>query len=138
MRAQSRRTTLSLLMIDVDHFKSFNDEFGHPAGDEVLRSLAHLLRSEMRESDSLFRYGGEEFAIVLPETTCKGAFVLAERFRRAVQRAPWPKRAVTISVGVAAIDSDTVSPRDLLQSADRALYSAKQTGRNRVTMASSS
>jgi diguanylate cyclase (GGDEF)-like protein len=137
MRAQSRLTTLSLLMIDVDNFKSFNDEFGHPAGDEVLRSLAHLLQSEMRNSDSLFRYGGEEFAIVLPETTLKGAFVLAERFRRAVQRAPWPKRAVTISVGVAATDSHTLSPRDLLQSADQALYSAKQTGRNRVTMAPS-
>ena len=136
MRAQSRRTTLSLLMIDVDRFKTFNDEFGHPAGDEVLRSVAHLLQAELRGSDSLFRYGGEEFAVVLPETTCKGAFVLAERFRRAVQRAPWPKRPITISVGVAAIDPDTVSPRDLLQSADQALYSAKQTGRNRVTMAS--
>jgi diguanylate cyclase (GGDEF)-like protein len=137
MRAQSRLTTLSLLMIDVDNFKSFNDEFGHPAGDEVLRSLAHLLQSEMRNSDSLFRYGGEEFAIVLPETTLKGAFVLAERFRRAVQRAPWPRRAITISVGVAATDSHTLSPRDLLQSADQALYSAKQMGRNRVTMAPS-
>lgn len=136
-RARARRTTLSLLMIDVDHFKSFNDDFGHPAGDEVLRSVAQLLQSEMRESDSLFRYGGEEFAVVLPETTCKGAFVLAERFRRTVQRAPWPKRAITISIGVAAIDADTGSPRDLLQSADQALYSAKQIGRNRVTMAPS-
>ncbi|KMO73361.1 GGDEF domain-containing protein [Mycolicibacterium chubuense] len=135
MRAKSRSTTLSLLMIDVDYFKSFNDDFGHPAGDEVLRSVAHLLQSEVRGSDTLFRYGGEEFAVILPETTCKGAFVLAERFRRAVQRAPWPKRAITISVGVAAIDADTVSPRDLLQSADQALYSAKQTGRNRATMA---
>jgi diguanylate cyclase (GGDEF)-like protein len=122
-------------MIDVDSFKSFNDHFGHPAGDEVLRSVAHLLQSEVRGSDTLFRYGGEEFAVILPETTCKGAFVLAERFRRAVQRAPWPRRAITISVGVAAIDADTVSPRDLLQSADQALYSAKQTGRNRATMA---
>lgn len=137
IRAQSRRTTLSLLMIDVDQFKSFNDEFGHPAGDEVLRSVAQLLQSEMRESDSLFRYGGEEFAVILPETTCKGAFVLAERFRRAVQRAPWPRRGISISAGVAAIDASTVSPRDLLQCADQALYSAKQTGRNRVTMAPS-
>lgn len=137
MRAQARRTTLSLLMIDIDRFKSFNDDFGHPAGDEVIRSVAHLLQSEMRVSDSLFRYGGEEFAVVLPETTSKGAFVLAERFRRAVQRTPWPKRAITISIGVAATETNTVSPRDLLQSADQALYSAKQTGRNRVTMAPS-
>lgn len=137
MRAQARHTTLSLLMIDIDRFKSFNDDFGHPAGDEVIRSVAHLLQSEMRVSDSLFRYGGEEFAVVLPETTSKGAFVLAERFRRAVQRTPWPKRAITISIGVAATETNTVSPRDLLQSADQALYSAKQTGRNRVTMAPS-
>ncbi|WP_221936891.1 sensor domain-containing diguanylate cyclase [Mycolicibacterium sp. 018/SC-01/001] len=137
MRAQARQTNLALLMIDVDNFKSFNDGFGHPAGDEVLRSLAQLLQSEMRETDSLFRYGGEEFAVVLPETTCKGAFVLAERFRRTVQRAPWPKRGITISIGVAATGPDIASPRDLLQCADEALYSAKQGGRNRVTMASS-
>jgi len=135
-RAQSRHTTVSLVMIDVDHFKSFNDDFGHPAGDEVLRAVAHLLQSELRVSDSLFRYGGEEFAVVLPETTCKGAFVLGERFRRAIQRAPWPKRPVSISIGVAATDADTVSPKDLLQAADRALYQAKQGGRNRVVMAS--
>jgi diguanylate cyclase (GGDEF)-like protein len=136
MRAQSRRTTVSLLMIDVDHFKGFNDAFGHPAGDEVLCAVAQLLQSELRDSDHLFRYGGEEFAVVLPETTCRGAFVLGERFRRAVQRAPWPKRAVTISVGVAATDGPT-TPTELLQAADRALYHAKQCGRNRVSMAPS-
>ncbi|WP_227999863.1 sensor domain-containing diguanylate cyclase [Mycolicibacterium sp. P1-5] len=137
MRAGNRGTVLSLIMIDVDHFKAFNDEFGHPTGDEVLRAVAHLLQSELRVSDSLFRYGGEEFAVVLPETTCKGAFVLGERFRRAVQRAPWPNRAVSISIGVAATDADTTSPKDLLHAADRALYQAKQSGRNRVVMASS-
>ncbi len=91
--------------------------------------VARLLQSELRVSDSLFRYGGEEFAVVLPpETTCKGAFVLGERFRRAVQRAPWPKRPISISIGVAATDADTTSPQDLLQAADRALYQAKQSG----------
>ncbi|WP_396930110.1 diguanylate cyclase [Mycolicibacterium sp.] len=136
MRAQSRGNTVSLVMIDVDHFKAFNDDFGHPAGDEVLRGVAHLLQSELRVSDSLFRYGGEEFAVVLPETTCKGAFVLGERFRRAIQRAPWPKRPISISIGVAATGGDVSTPSELLQAADRALYQAKQSGRNRVVMAS--
>ncbi|MCV7346787.1 sensor domain-containing diguanylate cyclase [Mycolicibacterium rhodesiae] len=136
MRAQSRHTTVSLIMIDVDTFKRYNDDFGHPAGDEVLRGVAHLLKSELRVSDHLFRYGGEEFAVILPDTTCKGAFVLGERFRRAVQRAPWPKRAISISLGVAATDSNTTTPKDLLNAADRALYQAKQNGRNRVIMAS--
>ncbi|APE18196.1 sensor domain-containing diguanylate cyclase [Mycolicibacterium pallens] len=136
MRAQSRGNTVSLVMIDVDHFKAFNDDFGHPAGDEVLRGVAHLLQSELRVSDSLFRYGGEEFAVVLPETTCKGAFVLGERFRRAIQRAPWPKRPISISIGVAAAGGDVSTPSELLQAADRALYQAKQSGRNRVVMAS--
>ena len=124
-------------MCDVDHFKRVNDRHGHHAGDQILRDIAAALDNSRRASDIAARYGGEEFAVVLPETTCKGAFVLAERFRRAVQRAPWPKRAITISAGVAAIDVDTGSPRDLLQAADQALYSAKQTGRNRVTMAPS-
>jgi diguanylate cyclase (GGDEF)-like protein len=136
MRAQTRGTTLSLIMIDVDLFKAFNDIHGHPAGDEVLRGVARLLQSELRVSDSLFRYGGEEFAVVLPETTCKGAFVLGERFRRAVQRAPWPKRPISISIGVAATDANITSPQDLLQAEDGALYQAKQSGRNRVVMAS--
>jgi diguanylate cyclase (GGDEF)-like protein len=135
MRAQSRRTTVSLLMIDVDHFKQFNDDFGHPAGDEVLCAVAQLLTSELRSCDHLFRYGGEEFAVVLPDTTRKGAFVLGERFRRAVQRAPWPKRAITISIGVAATDGNPMSPTELLHAADQALYRAKQAGRNRVNMA---
>ncbi len=136
MRAQSRGNTVSLIMIDVDHFKAFNDDFGHPAGDEVLRGVAHMLQSELRVSDSLFRYGGEEFAVVLPETTCKGAFVLGERFRRAIQRAPWPKRPISISIGVAATGGEVTTPSELLQAADRALYQAKQSGRNRVVMAS--
>jgi diguanylate cyclase (GGDEF)-like protein len=133
VRARSRQTKLSLLMIDVDHFKGFNDTFGHPAGDEVLCAVAQLLQSELRDCDHLFRYGGEEFAVVMPDTTCKGAFVLGERFRRAVQRAPWPKRAVTISIGVAATDGNLTTPTELLQAADRALYHAKQNGRNRVS-----
>ena len=87
-RARGRMTSLAMLVIDVDHFKEINDVFGHAAGDETLRSVAQLLQSELRANDYLFRFGGDEFTVVLPDTTLRGAFVLAERFRRVVQRAP--------------------------------------------------
>lgn len=134
-RAERRGTSCSLLMIDIDHFKALNDTFGHTVGDESLRAVSHLLQSELRTGDMLFRYGGEEFAVILPGTTLKGALVIGERFRRTVQRAPWPKRAITVSIGAANVDADTKSPLDLLRAADRALYTAKQTGRNRVSAA---
>ena len=132
-RALSRQTSLALLMIDIDRFKDLNDQLGHPAGDETLRAVAQLLQSELRSGDELFRYGGEEFAVILPETTLRGAFVLAERFRRIVQRAPWKSRAVTVSIGAATIGEDTGTPTDLIRAGDRALYHAKQNGRNRVS-----
>lgn len=132
-RARLRRRSLSLLVIDIDHFKHFNDEFGHLVGDETLRSVAHLLHAESRNRDYLFRYGGEEFTVVLPDTTLKGAYVLAERFRRIVQRAPWKHRPVTVSIGVADLAEAMESPGELFAAADRALYHAKQSGRNRVS-----
>lgn len=132
-RAVSRRSSLALLMIDIDRFKNLNDTFGHPAGDEALRAVAQLLQTELRSNDRLFRYGGEEFSVLLPETTLKGAFVLGERFRRIVQRAPWKYGTVTVSIGAAALGEGIGSAGELVQAADRALYHAKQTGRNRVT-----
>lgn len=132
LRAKRRGTSLSLLMIDIDHFKELNDQFGHPVGDEILRAVAHILQSEMRAHDFLFRYGGEEFAVVLPETTLKGAYVLGERYRRAVQRAPWRHRPITVSIGAATTEETMESPADLLQACDAALYFAKRLGRNRV------
>jgi diguanylate cyclase (GGDEF)-like protein len=132
-RARNRRIPLSLLMIDIDHFKKLNDRFGHPVGDETLRSVAHILRAELRPQDFLFRYGGEEFAVILPETTLRGAMVLGERFRRGVQRAPWKNRSITVSIGAAVFDEAMEGPNDLLQAGDSALYHAKQAGRNRVS-----
>ncbi|WP_167098632.1 diguanylate cyclase [Mycobacterium sp. DL592] len=132
-RALSRRTSLALLMIDIDRFKDLNDQFGHPAGDETLRAVAQLLQAELRSNDQLFRYGGEEFAVILPETTMRGAFVLGERFRRIVQRAPWKNRAVTISIGAATLGEGIATPTELIRAGDRALYHAKQNGRNRVS-----
>lgn len=125
----------SLILLDVDHFKSFNDSFGHPAGDEVLRKVARLLAGSARATDFVARYGGEEFAVILPETDRGGAMALAERFRRAVAEHPWDLRQVSISVGVAVKNGAADSIRALLKSSDDALYQSKTMGRNRVHLA---
>jgi diguanylate cyclase (GGDEF)-like protein/PAS domain S-box-containing protein len=131
-RATRYEHPLSVVMLDVDHFKPFNDTFGHPAGDEVLRAVARTLKESARSSDVVARYGGEEFVIVLPDTDYAGAMVLAERFRRAVAGQPWDKRAVTVSVGVATLTPTTGSAEELVEEADQALYRSKEAGRNRV------
>ncbi len=128
---------LTLLMLDVDHFKSVNDRFGHHVGDQVLRVLAERCRATLRSIDLLGRYGGEEFVILLPGTTRQdAASVLAERIRQRVAEAPIATDAgavkVTVSLGVAEMDEATRHPDDLLKRADAALYEAKQKGRNRV------
>ncbi len=134
---QYRRATrhghpLSVVLMDVDHFKLFNDTFGHPAGDEVLKTVARTLRDTARTTDFVARYGGEEFVVILPDTDFGGAMVLAERFRRAVAAVPWDMRAVTVSVGVATLTATTTDAAGLLREADNALYESKRAGRNRV------
>jgi diguanylate cyclase (GGDEF)-like protein len=124
---------LSLAMVDLDHFKEYNDLFGHLEGDHALVSVASLLVSDLRAQDFLARYGGEEFVVVLPGTDLRGARVMGERFRRTIQRASWPNRPLTISVGVASLGDDTAAPKDLLRRADEALYRSKRAGRNRVS-----
>jgi diguanylate cyclase (GGDEF)-like protein len=127
---------LSLLVLDVDQFKSFNDAFGHPAGDEVLVRVAEVVRSCCRGPDVAARLGGEEFAVLLPGTDRAGAVTFAERVRRAVERGPWPLRPVTVSIGIATFDPGCrEAGRQLVEAADRALYRAKQAGRNRVVPA---
>ena len=127
---------LSLLMIDVDHFKRFNDRFGHPAGDNVLTRLVKLIGVALREHDLLARYGGEEFAVILPESGASAAEAVAERVRSAVADATWPLRAVTVSVGVAtALPKTTLELSSLVIAADEALYEAKGAGRNQVFVA---
>lgn len=123
---------LSVLMLDVDQFKSFNDTFGHPAGDAVLRAVADHLGDAIRGSDLIARYGGEEFAVLLPDTDHAGAVAVAERCRRAVAEGPWVRRAITVSVGAATLGPETPDAAALVQEADQALYRSKQTGRNRV------
>jgi diguanylate cyclase (GGDEF)-like protein len=125
---------VALAILDVDFFKRYNDTFGHPAGDAVLKQLAGLMKESCRNYDFPARVGGEEFAIILPGITRESALVIAERLRRSVQRAVWPNRQVTISVGVALAQPDDGAP-DLAERADIALYRSKRDGRNRVTMA---
>ncbi|MDI1263504.1 MAG: diguanylate cyclase [bacterium] len=128
----------SLLMIDIDHFKSFNDSFGHTTGDQVLRLVAATLKQNIRDQDLAARFGGEEFAIVLPDTPLAQAAALADRIRRAVMTRELKKRStgqvigrITISVGVAAWIADETSEA-LIERADKNLYAAKRGGRNRV------
>lgn len=130
---QARRydEPLSLLLLDVDHFKAYNDAHGHPAGDEVLKTVAHLLQQQARTTDLVARYGGEEFAVVLPHTPFLGATALAERFRAAVE-AGAGRGVVTVSVGVATLTPAAAGRSDLVAAADRALYNAKKNGRNCV------
>jgi diguanylate cyclase (GGDEF)-like protein len=125
---------LSLLMLDVDEFKHYNDTFGHPAGDEVLRVLAGLLRTSLREHDVVARYGGEEFALLLPATDGEVACAIAERLRVLIAGHAWTRRAVTASFGAATmLPDEPVEPAALLEWADEALYHSKRNGRNRVT-----
>jgi diguanylate cyclase (GGDEF)-like protein/PAS domain S-box-containing protein len=136
-RAVRKKSPLSLMLLDVDGFKSYNDDLGHLAGDDVLRGLAELLRTKARGTDIVSRFGGEEFAVILPDTEGDGALLLSERFREAIEAAAWPGRTVTASFGVATW-FPTSTPRDgyaLLADADRALYGSKGSGRNRVTHA---
>ncbi len=131
---------LSVLLIDVDHFKQINDEYGHLVGDSVLRQLAARCKGACRTEDVFARYGGEEFACLLRQTGKESAKVLAERIRRVVLESPFEYRGpgrslkfeASVSVGVAELEETTEAPKDLLEEADRKLYQAKQEGRNRV------
>lgn len=131
---------LSLVMIDVDHFKHVNDEYGHQCGDEVLRLIGALVRDSIRSVDLGARYGGEEFSVILPETDTEGANLFAERLRARVEETPirWDARAfpITISCGIATYIKGRPygSPEDLIETADKALYQAKSSGRNKVVV----
>ncbi len=129
---------LSILMIDIDHFKAVNDRWGHATGDRVLQNLASLCLTEKRDSDVIARVGGEEFIIMLPETTESAAMQFAERLRIQVRdSAPTifgEKISVTISIGIAGASIRTAGIETLLRQADQALYEAKHLGRDRVVV----
>lgn len=124
--------TLSYVMVDVDHFKSVNDKFGHAMGDKVLVDVAAALRAAVRESDVVCRMGGEEFCIVLPHTDLYPAWEAGERFRKIIANLKFDELVVTVSMGVSSASLGAESSEKLLEQADHALYAAKQSGRNRV------
>lgn len=121
---------LCLIMLDLDDFKSYNDTYGHIEGDALLRIVGKILTGHLRETDIVCRYGGEEFAVILPDITVDGARIVAEKIRKAIEEAPF-KRKVTVSLGVAAYTKG-LSPQDFVRRADQALYQAKYQGKNRV------
>jgi diguanylate cyclase (GGDEF)-like protein len=136
-RHQRQGHPLSLIMLDVDRFKQFNDTHGHQEGDRVLAEIARVLQDELRDVDTAARYGGEEFAIVAPSTSSSEARTLAERVRRSVERELAAER-ITVSLGVATSPGDGRSAAELIEAADGALYESKRAGRNRTTVSTSS
>jgi diguanylate cyclase (GGDEF)-like protein/PAS domain S-box-containing protein len=130
--ARRRKRELSVLLIDVDNFKTINDRFGHAAGDEVLRRLGTILRTTVRLPDLPARYGGEEFVVLLPESGEESAMGLARRVMQRVAAEDWDNEPLTISVGMAAMNESLESGYQLVELADEALYAAKRAGKNRV------
>ena len=133
---------LSLLMLDIDYFKNINDTHGHIAGDQVLKEIAHTLQSGIRTSDTLARFGGEEFVIILPETASVDAFELAQNLRKLIENTPVliennEPIPCSISVGIAQIEATINSLDELIRCADIAMYKAKESGRNKVSLYSS-
>jgi diguanylate cyclase len=136
--ANAKNEPLSLMMTDIDHFKNFNDSFGHLTGDQVLRLVAMSVKQNVKGRDTTARYGGEEFAIVLPNTVLRSAIVVADHIRRAVMTKELMKRStgehlgrVTVSIGVATLHKNE-TPQQLIERTDACLYAAKRHGRNRV------
>ncbi|PYQ01627.1 MAG: diguanylate cyclase, partial [Acidobacteria bacterium] len=139
-REDRQHGRLALVLLDIDHFKKLNDTFGHPAGDAVLRHTARVVEQHLRRGDQAARFGGEEFAIILPGTSEAGTVRLAERVRDAVEKAQLvfdgARLSVTVSLGAAVWPADGKDEESLIAAADRALYAAKQAGRNRAALAS--
>lgn len=137
LRARESEAPLSLLFLDIDHFKHVNDSYGHRAGDQCLRALIEPIASELRQGDAFGRYGGEEFLVVLPGAAAANAAVVAERIRARVEVLPLlisgTRIGLTLSVGIAALDASVATPDDLIERADAALYQSKAAGRNLVS-----
>ena len=138
-RSKRYSRPLSVIMLDIDHFKQVNDRYGHPAGDQVLQIFAEACQEVIRSTDLMGRVGGEEFALLLPDTPSKSALYLAERLRLRINKYPYLAGdmliEVTASLGVAELQSSDADFKALLQRADEALYAAKHGGRNRVKLA---
>ncbi|MFT5425028.1 MAG: two-component system cell cycle response regulator [Phycisphaerales bacterium] len=138
-RSRRHGKALSLAILDLDNFKSVNDTYGHPAGDSVIQGMAKTILRQARVSDTCCRYGGEEFVIIMPETSPEDAETLCERIRADLESTEWarhPKRKVTVSCGIAGIEAggETTDKTAWLEASDKALYASKEGGRNRITV----
>jgi len=140
-RGRRHETPVGFVLLDIDNFKKVNDTYGHQQGDEVLQAVSSVLREASRDIDEPARYGGEELAVVLPQTDLDGAVLMAERVRRGIEALRIPlldqpgEMSVTASVGVASVPSSASAKTDLIAAADAALYRAKRGGKNRVERA---
>ncbi|MEA2764839.1 MAG: hypothetical protein QOK07_1243, partial [Gemmatimonadaceae bacterium] len=134
-RCKRERRSFSVLVGDVDHFKQYNDAFGHPAGDEVLKAISEIMRDSARPVDCVARYGGEEFVVMMPDTAAAEALELAEHIRARVAAKKYTGRKMTLSIGVATFPEDADSAEGLISIADEALYQAKREGRDRAIRA---
>lgn len=130
-RAERYKTNFSLLMLDIDYFKSINDTLGHTFGDYVLKEVSQIINKTLRKTDIIYRYGGEEIAIIMSETSSENANLPAEKLRKEIENHSFNNRNVTVSIGIANYNKQS-TPKDIIEQADRMLYKAKQTGRNRV------
>ncbi len=139
-RAKRHNTNVSIAMIDIDYFKNYNDTHGHPAGDLILKTIADLLRNNIRKIDVAARYGGEEFALILAETDKQAAGFVANKIKNLIERQKFdyeetqPNGKLTISMGIATFPEDAMTPDELVKMADQRLYCAKKAGRNRVVL----
>jgi len=137
LQREMKRTTrdltpLSIALLDVDSFKQYNDDFGHLAGDEILRQVGLILIGEARETDTVARFGGEEFIAIMPGAAQDGALIAAERYRYSIENFAWPERKMTASFGLATLEIG-MSQTEFINVADEALYRSKSAGKNRVT-----
>ena len=137
-RAQRMKRPFCCMMLDLDHFKQINDNYGHPLGDQVLQQFAKRCQSSVREIDLIGRYGGEELVILLPETDSETAMQVAERLRTSIAETPMKvsnqELSITVSIGVATKDENTLDLETLIARSDQAMYIAKHKGRNRVAI----
>lgn len=132
--ARRKQRSLSVVLLDADNFKRRNDLYGHDTGDVTLKQLAKLLQASLRESDMVVRYGGEEFVLLLPETTVADALAVAERIVISVRNAAWPGERLTVSAGVAGMEEGALDGSQLVSRADEALYAAKRAGKDQALL----